>query len=137
MNKSHSYFAHDADVGVVGRGATPEAAMEAAAEATFSVMADLEAIRPQRAVQFSFKEDDLDLVLVTWLNRLLAEARIAGLALGRFSLCRRGGEWVGEGWGEPWREALGKGAEVKGATLTMLAVEPVGAGWEVRCVVDV
>jgi SHS2 domain-containing protein len=30
-----------------------------------------------------------------------------------------------------------RGVEVKGATLTMLSVKQVEAGWEARCVVDV
>jgi SHS2 domain-containing protein len=133
----YGYFDHDADVGVIGRGATAAAALEAAAAATFALMADPSALRPRVAVRFELEEPDAELALVTWLNRLLAEARAAGLALGRFRLRREGSRWVGEAWGEPWRPDLQKGVEVKGATLTALAVAPAAAGWEARCVVDV
>jgi SHS2 domain-containing protein len=135
--RSGGYFRHDADVGVVGRGSTVEAAFEAAAVATFAVMGDLAQVRPREVVRFAFDEPDLELALVTWLNRLLAEARAVGLVFGRFRLRRDGDRWTGEAWGEPWREALVRGVEVKGATLTMLRVAPAGDGWEAACVVDV
>jgi SHS2 domain-containing protein len=130
-------FSHDADVGVVGRGATVADALVAAAEATFAEMADPAAVRPLRAVRIGFDEADPEFALVTWLNACLAEARAAGLALGRFSLWRDGDHWAGEAWGEPWHDDLPRGTEVKGATLTELAVTPVDGGWEARCVVDV
>ena len=133
----YSYFEHEADMGIVGCGNTPEAAMQAAAEATFALMADLDQIRPSRSVEVAFDEPDTDFALVVWLNRLLAEARSEGLALGRFRLEHEGSHWHGTGTGEPWRRDLERGVEVKGATLTMLAVRPSAGGWEARCVVDV
>ena len=132
-----AYFDHDADIGVVGRGTTMEAAFVAAAEAMFAVMADLAAIQSQQHIQFTFEEADVELALVTWLNGLLAEARMHGLILGRFHLHKDGAQWRGEAWGEPWHAGLEKGVEVKGATLTMLSVKHGAAGWEARCVVDV
>jgi SHS2 domain-containing protein len=45
--------------------------------------------------------------------------------------------WKVEARGEPWREELERGTEVKGATLTMLSVRHSESGWEARCVVDV
>lgn len=133
---SYDYFPHDADMGIIGRGPTLEAAFVAAAQATFALMVDLAAVRPEVAVRFSFEEPDPEFALVEWLNRLLAEARANGLALGRFHLARSGDRWSGEAWGEPWRDDLERGTEVKGATLTMLSVRPTDGGWEARCVVD-
>lgn len=92
---SFDYFEHAADIGVIGRGATPEEAFEGAAEAMFAIMVDPAQVRPLILFAFAFVEDDLELALVTWLNRLLSEARQRGLALGRFSLKRAGGEWQG------------------------------------------
>jgi SHS2 domain-containing protein len=135
--RSYAYFSHEADVGLIGRGPTLESAFEAAAEALFGVMVDLHAIRPVASVQVEFDETDPELALVTWLNHLLAEARVAGLVLGRFELRRSNGHWVGQAWGERWRADLERGVEVKGATLTMLSVVQTDGGWEARCVVDV
>jgi SHS2 domain-containing protein len=131
------YFEHDADIGVEGLGATAEEAMAHAAAATFAIMCPPRRIAPAAAVAVEFREDDLELALVTWINLLLAHAREAGLALGRFVLRRDGALWRGEAFGEPWRDALERGTEVKGATLTALEVRQDHSGWRARCVVDV
>jgi len=81
-------FPHDADVGIVGRGPTVEAAFVAAAHAMFAVMTDPTQVRPLRCVQVEFTEGDHELALVTWLNLLLAHASTEGLAFGRFELHR-------------------------------------------------
>ena len=132
-----AYFEHGADIGVRGCGATIEQAFVRAAEATFAIMTDGAVVRPDLVVDVTFDESDPELALVRWLNALLAEARVRGLLLGRFTLRCDGDRWIGQGWGEGWSPALARGVEVKGATLTMLAVEDHGGEWEARCVVDV
>jgi SHS2 domain-containing protein len=136
--RSFSYFAHDADIGIIGRGATLERAFESAAGATFAVMAEPESLRESQEMAVSFTEDDVELALVQWLNALLGAARERGVVFRRFDLSRDGSRWSGRAWGEPWRGDMERGTEVKGATLTMLSVRQTGgAGWEARCVVDV
>jgi SHS2 domain-containing protein len=137
MSRGHELFEHDADFGVVGRGGTIEEAFVGAAEATFGLMVDLAQVAPRESVTLEFEEADRELALVTWLNALLAQARDRGLVFGRFALARDGAHWRGSAAGEPWRPALERGTEVKGATLTMLSVRESDAGWEARCVVDV
>jgi len=132
-----AYFEHDADVGIIGRGPTIEDALVAAAEAMFAIMVNLGEVRPREQVAFTFQESDPEYALVRWLNGLLAEARAGGLALARFRLARSGEHWRGDAVGEPWRDGLTRGTEVKGATLTGLSVEKIPGGWEARCVVDV
>ena len=131
------YFEHDADIGVVGRGASVEEAFVAAARAVFALVTRVEDVHPAERIEVSFEEADVELAFVTWINRLLAQSQIRELALGRFAIAREGDRWRGEAWGEPWREGLERGIDVKGATLTMLAVKPCAGGWEARCVVDV
>lgn len=132
-----AYFEHDADIGVVGRGATLEEAFEAAARATFAIMTDITAVQPVESVTLEFEEADRELALVRWLNLLIGLAREGGLVFGRFWIERDGVIWRGGASGEPWRPELERGVEVKGATLTMLEVKETAAGWEARCVVDV
>ncbi len=133
----YGYFDHGADVGVIGRGDTPESSFVSAARATFALLTPLEPVEPRAHLAFEFEEPDLELALVRWLNLLLALAADRGLALGRFALRREGDAWKGEAWGEPWRDGLERGTGVKGATLTMLSVAHGPCGWEARCVVDV
>ena len=137
MHDSFAYFEHGADMGIVGRGAQIEQAFEQAAMAVFALMTRLDDVQPQQSVAIEFEEADAELALVTWLNRLLGEARSRALVLGRFQLRRNGTLWNGTAAGEPWREDLERGVEVKGATLTALAVARQGGIWEAHCVVDV
>jgi SHS2 domain-containing protein len=137
MSEASGYFEHGADVGVVGRGATLEEAFEAAAAALFGIMTDLSEVKLEQAVRVEFEEADLELALVRWLNALLGQSQEGKLALGRFWIERDGVCWRGGASGEPWREGLERGVEVKGATLTGLAVTQTAGGWEARCVVDV
>ena len=134
---SAGYFEHGADIGVVGFGPTVEAAFCAAAGAMFAVMVDPAQVRPTETVVVEFDEEDLEFALVAWLNRLLAEALARGMVFVRFRLVHAGAHWRGEADGESWHEGLTRGVEVKGATLTNLAVAKRDGGWEARCVVDV
>jgi len=135
--QDYEYFDHDADVGIVGRGSSLESAFESAAKAMFAVMLDVEAVKPEREVVFEFEEEDPELALFTWLNKLLVLAREHDLALGKFRLVRQGNKWIGKAWGQPWSTDLERGTEVKGATFTMLSVEQENGVWQARCVVDV
>jgi SHS2 domain-containing protein len=137
MTAAPEYFEHGADIGVIGRGVTVEAAFEQAARAMFAIMVDIDAVRPDERIDMEFDEDDVELALVRWLNALLAAARERGVVLSGFELAREGNRWRGMARGERWRETMARGTEVKGATLTALSVRPAGGGWEARCVVDV
>lgn len=137
LAQSPPYFAHDADIGIIGRGATLEQAFEVAAQAVFGIMTRLENVQPETTITIEFEETDRELALVTWLNLLLGKARELGMIFGRFRLQRQGNQWRAEVSGEKWREGLERGVEVKGATLTMLSVKQAETMWEVRCIVDV
>lgn len=132
-----AYFEHDADVGVIGRGATLEQAFVAGAEAVFSLITRLDGVRPRESVEVQFEEADAELAFVTWINQLLGHAHENGLVLGKFELEREGERWRGRAWGEPWRGEMERGVDVKGATLTMLSVARTDGAWEARCVIDV
>lgn len=134
---TQAYFEHDADAGVIGRGATPEEAFVAAAKAMFALQGALDAVGDSEQVTVEFEEADLEMALVAWLNGLLGQAKARGLELAHFRISREGDRWHGEGRGERWRRDIERGVEVKGATLTALSVRQVPGGWEARCVVDV
>jgi SHS2 domain-containing protein len=129
-------FSHDDDLGIVGRGASIEAAFVAAAEATFGLMTDIPAVVRLRSLSISFDEPELERALPTWLNTLLAEARATGLALGRFHLRREGTRWIGAAWGEPWRPEIVRGMDVRSAASVMISVKQTAGGWEARCLID-
>lgn len=133
----HGYFEHGADVGIVGRGRTVPEAFASAAGAMFAVMVEPREVPARASLAFEFDEDDDAIALVTLLNRLLSEARLRGLALGRFVVERAGRRWRVHARGAPWDRAMERGVEVKGATFTGLRVEEKDGAVEARCVVDV
>ncbi len=137
MGLSYRYFDHEADIGIEADGKTLEQAFENAACAMFAIMAHPATILPEREARVEFEEADPEYALVTWLNQLLAQARLRGLVFASFELTRVDGKWRGKAWGMPWKWVGERGTEVKGATLTMLRVETTPRGWRARCVVDV
>ncbi len=137
MIDESAYFEHGADIGVVGRGATLAAAFVDAARAMFAIMARPDEVVESLGVEIDFDEPDAEFALVTWLNRLLAEARLQGAVFSRFELARDGAHYRGHAFGSKWSPAIERGTEVKGATLTALSVKQDESGWEARCIVDV
>jgi len=137
MNERYSYFNHDADIGIIGRGTSLEESFESAALAMFAIMADVEVLHGHELVEVTFNEEDNEFALIEWLNTLLALTHMKHLVLGRFELHKEGNSWRGKAWGDKWRKDLERGTEVKGATLTMLSVKEKEDHWEARCVVDV
>ncbi|SCY48931.1 SHS2 domain-containing protein [Nitrosospira sp. Nsp13] len=131
------YFEHDADVGIIGCGATAEQAFEAGAHAVFAIITNLDAVQPTSTVTFEFEEADFEFAFVTWLNLLLGKSRELGMIFSRFHVQHHGNWWCAKASGERWHAGLERGVEVKGATLTMLSVKQTEPGWEARCVVDV
>ena len=131
------YFEHDADIGIIGCGTTVEQAFEAAAQAVFAIVTNLDLVQPSSTLIIEFEEADPELALVTWLNLLLGKSGEQGMIFSRFHVQHHGSKWRAEALGEKWHAGLERGVEVKGATLTMLSVKQTGAMWEARCIVDV
>jgi SHS2 domain-containing protein len=132
-----SYFEHDADMGVIGRGETVEQAFEAAAQAVFAIMTNPDGVQPRDEIMIDFEETDLEFALVIWINLILGRARESGMVFNDFHLQRNGQHWRARIKGEKWHTALERGVEVKGATFTMLSVRQVEGIWVAQCVVDV
>lgn len=137
MDADYGYFEHDADIGVRGSGRSPEEAFVNAARAMFAIQVDPGEVRAIERIEVQFEEGDLELALVQWLNALLAASRERSLAFREFGLAHQAGVWDGWASGERWHRGMARGTEVKGATLTMLAVTASTSGWQARCVVDV
>ncbi len=132
-------FAHDADIGVRGFGATREAAFEGAATALTAVLTGPEGVRQRQAVEVACEAPDDELLLADWLNALVYEMATRGMLFGRFTVRIEGHRLHGEAWGEPIDVARHSPAtEVKGATYTELRVAKQADGrWVAQCVVDV
>lgn len=137
--KRWEHFAHDADIGVRGIGASKEEAFEQAALGLIAVITNQQALQGHELVEFRCEAPDDELLLVDWLNALVYEIATRELLFGRFEVHLDGHRLHARAWGEKIDVARHQPAvEVKGATLTCLRVSQEASGdWVVQCVVDV
>jgi SHS2 domain-containing protein len=137
-------FGHGADVGVRGRGATPEEAFAGAALALEALFArDPASVRPVREATVTSRAADLEGLLVDFLDELIFVFATRRLVFSRFDIGIEEGapgdislraKAFGERWDPSRHEAT---VEPKGATFTALRVGREGGGWVAQCVVDV
>ncbi|MCD5408756.1 archease [Candidatus Bipolaricaulota bacterium] len=132
---------HTADAGVRGIGATLEEAFCEAARGTFSLMVDLEQVKPRQAVEIEAEADSLEGLLVAFLGELLARRDIEGLVFSEFQVeieeTEGGWRLRGIAKGEPLDPVRHRPqVEVKAATYFGVRVEREGDRWIAQCVLD-
>ena len=139
MDGRWEHFAHGADIGVRGIGATKEAAFEQAALALTAVVTDLDAVRADTAVQIECEAPGDDHLFVDWLNALVYEMATRRMLFASFAVTIEGTHLRATARGETVDRVKHEPAvEIKGATYTSLRVERGGDGaWLAQCVVDV
>jgi SHS2 domain-containing protein len=132
------HFAHQADIGIRGIGATLEEAFAEAAYALMAVMCKPETVRPAEAVSVRAAMDDRELLLIEWLNQILYESDTRKMFFSRFEVKIEGNQLTGVLRGERMDPARHEpGVEVKAATYQMLRVAFEQGRWIAQCVVDV
>lgn len=129
---------HTADVGVVVKAATVTELFETAAEAMFSFIIDPHSVESRAWVERTVEADDLEGLLVAWLNDLLVVLNVEEFVPRVFVI-----DHLGEGrlrstlHGEPLEPARHPfRKDVKAATHHMLKVEQ-DDGWSARIIFDV
>ena len=133
------HFAHGADIGVRGRGATLDEAFAQAATALTAVVTEPSGVHPLEALHVQCRMREPELLLYEWLNSLVYLMSTRRMLFSRFEVRVNGDRLEAEVHGEPVDVARHAPAvEVKGATLTELVVrrEPDGR-WVAQCVLDV
>ena len=131
-------FAHDADIGVRGRGATLAEALANAGRALTAVVADPASVREVLSVEVACEASDPEALLFDWLNALVFEMATRRVLFARYEVKVEGARLVARAFGEPVDVARHHPAvEVKGATWTALRVAREGGRWVAECVVDV
>lgn len=139
MPDTWEHFAHGADIGVRGFGATREMAFEQTARALTGVVADLASVRSLVPVGIACEAPNDELLLVDWLNALVYEMATRRMLFSAFVVSIDGSRLIGTAWGEAVdRDRHQPAVEVKGATYTELHVAHGTDGqWTAQCVVDV
>ncbi len=131
-------FEHEADIGIRGFGDSVEEAFENAAAALYSVMVNIGNIRQKETRAVTVSAPDRELMLVEWLNALLALSDIERMVFSKFEVTISGNALKGKAWGEKLdRDRHETRVEVKGATYHMLGVKEQDGRYSAQCVVDV
>jgi SHS2 domain-containing protein len=133
------HFHHEADIGVMGRGGSCEAAFEEAAIALTAVITDPATVSCRESVTIDCEAPDLELLFADWLNAIVYEIATRRMLFCRYQVGLDGTRLHGIACGEPIDIARHQpAAEIKGATYTELAVREDRPGeWRAQCVVDV
>jgi len=132
-------FAHEADIGVRGRGATLAEAFAGTATAMTAAICDPAQVAAREAVRIECTAPDYDLLLVDWLNALIYEMATRHMLFSAFDVNIENHRLTALAWGEAVDVARHRPAtEVKGASFCELAVRRGPDGqWTAQCVVDV
>ncbi len=141
--RGHETIDHAADMGIRGWGRTAREAFEEIASAMFELMAEAAGIVPTKVIPVACEADDLEGLLIEFLNTLLAQSDVQGMipiGVTIKSFEEREGRWKLEAEiaGVAAAELFGRLlTEVKAATYYGARVrESEGGVWEARCVVD-
>jgi SHS2 domain-containing protein len=132
-------FEHESDIGIRGCGNSLEQAFENAAVALYSVMMNIGKIAQTEKKVIAVSAPDRELLLVEWLNALLALSDIERLVFSKFEVkIIEDTTLTGIAWGEPLDRVRHEAhVEVKGATYHMLSVREENGRYWAQCVVDV
>jgi len=101
-------------------------------------MVDLSRVEQLEFRGVNVSAEDRELLLVEWLNALLAVSDIERLVFSRFEVRIEGNRLAGTAWGEHLdRDRHHAHVEVKGATCHLLSVKQENGRYAAQCVVDV
>ncbi len=136
--KRYEHFAHEADIGVRGMGASCAEAFEQAALALTAIVTDPAKVEPMQKVELACDAPDVELLLPDWLNALIYEMAVRHMLFGRYQVEITGTSLRAAAWGESVDISRHRPAvEPKGATYTALSVRRENGAWIAECVVDV
>lgn len=132
------HFEHGADIGVRGFGKTPGQAFEQCAVALSSVITNIESVNALECLSVACQGDDIDFLLVDWLNELIYLMATRNMLFKSFAVEISNDGLNAKVCGEAVDITRHKPAvEIKGATLTELKVEQLNDVWLAQCIVDV
>ncbi|MGB9858141.1 MAG: archease [Dictyoglomaceae bacterium] len=137
--KKYELLDHTADIGIIAYGSTKEEAFASCAEAMFDLITPITEIQEKTRFDIEVDAEDLESLLVTWLNELLYVFEVKGLVFKRFEVTLIGNEQlISHGFGEkfdPKKHTLQR--EIKAVTYNLLKIENQGNQWCIQVVFDI
>ncbi len=135
----YEFFDHAADVGMRCRAASVEELFQAAARAMMEWAGPEPAVQQTVSLQVTLEADDLEGMLVRWLQELLYlfhQRRLYYIAAGRLDI--KPPVLRGELLFKPWDESSGtEYQEIKAVTYHQLRVHTEGGFWYASVILDI
>lgn len=137
--KRYEQFPHTADIGVRVFGKDLKELFENAAFAMFDIIADLEGISGDTAVEFDLKAADDEELLVAWLDELLYNFYTKELIFHKFRIDElKDGKLRATAFARPVAANRNRlKTEVKAATYHDLKIKSDSGGYSVEIILDV
>lgn len=136
--KRFEVFDHTADIGIFVYGEDLKTLFRNAAEAFFNIITDLENVKVAIWKRIEFEKEDLECLMVDWLNELLFYYDVEGLLFKEFRI-----EMVGEdglkamAGGEKFVEGIHMiKTQVKAVTYHQIEVQKKNSFWRARIIFD-
>lgn len=141
MARNYKFLEHTADVLFEASGGSFEEALEAAADALFETICDVNQVGEKKRIDVSEKAGNLEDLVAFTLSDLLSEMEAEELFLKKFKVenfgKREGGFFIeGKAYGAEMNPEVGK-TVVKGVTHGMLKVEGKKGKWKIRVLLDI
>ena len=137
LQGSYQFIDHTADVGILVNAPTANGLIEMAALALAELITSVDAVTPRIERRFQLREEEIDTLLVSWLQELLYLLDTEGLIFGSFRVKLQGSQLEATAWGEPFDPGVHPmKTEIKAVTYHQLEVIERGEGWQARVIVD-
>lgn len=139
MKPFYRTIEHTADIGIEVFAPTRSDIFVRSAMALFDLMFGIDSIGTGLERRVRVEGDNLEELLVAWLNDLLYICAVDGLVFSGFADARlEEGCFSATGIGEVFRpESHTVACEIKAATYHGVSVAPEGDGWKARVIFDV
>ncbi len=135
----YEFIDHTADIGLVVYGSDLPEIFSHAARGMFDIIVDLEGVKERRQYSLKIKANDLEELLVVFLNELLYRYEVEGFIAKRVKVREvNGTHLVAVIYGEPRRIDQHRiKTEIKNATYHQLAIRKINQRWKAQVIFDV
>ena len=135
---SFEFIDHTADVGISVTAPTLEGLFETAAFAFTELITSVDSLSYRVESKFRLQEDEIETLLVSWLQELLYVFDTEGLLFGRFQVNLQDSRLEATAWGEPLDPDIHTmKTEIKAVTYHLLDVVKDDLGWQAQVIFDI
>jgi SHS2 domain-containing protein len=135
---SFQFIDHTADAGILVKAPTLEGMFETAALGFSELITRVDSLNCLIRRQFRLQEDDMETLLVSWLQELLFLLDTEDLLFGRFRVKLKDLALEATAWGEVFDpEIHTMKTEIKAVTYHQLEVVEDDQGWKTQVIFDI